>query len=156
MSDVVIHTYMLSPYGWTARYIAEGKGVDYRVADAHADAPSHRALHPFGKVPVLPHGDIVVYETLAIAHYLDRAFPGPALQPVDFLGQRTRRAAMGRVVNAYVFPVMKRLIEERMAGSWRAEPPDEALIASLQAPLAEQLVVIEQALAVNPFLVAIT
>jgi glutathione S-transferase len=152
MSGVIIHTYMLSPYGWTARYIAEEKGLDYRVVDARAATPSHRALHPFGKVPVLQHGDIVVYETLAIAHYLDRAFPGPALQPVDFLGQ-TDVLRWVSIVNAYVFPVMKRLIEERMAGSWRTEPPDEALIASLQAPMAEQLAVIEQALSANPFLV---
>ncbi len=33
---------------------------------------AHLALHPFGQVPVLLHGERRVFETLAICHYLDR------------------------------------------------------------------------------------
>ena len=31
--------------------------------------PSHLALHPFNRVPILRHGDFTVYETSAIVAY---------------------------------------------------------------------------------------
>lgn len=39
------------------------------------------ALHPFGRVPVLKHGALRIYETGAITRYVDCGFPGAALQP---------------------------------------------------------------------------
>ena len=40
-------------------------------------------LHPFGRVPALQHDDFVLYETNAIAAYIDDVFPGPKLTPAD-------------------------------------------------------------------------
>lgn len=40
-----------------------------------------RELSPTGKVPVLVDGDLVVWDTLAIAEYLAEQFPGKALWP---------------------------------------------------------------------------
>ncbi len=42
---------------------------------------AHRRLHPFCKIPILCHGDVVLCETLAIATYVDQVFPGQRLQP---------------------------------------------------------------------------
>ena len=42
---------------------------------------SHLALHPFDRVPIFQHGDFTLYETSAIATYVDEAFEGPALSP---------------------------------------------------------------------------
>ncbi|SMP04235.1 glutathione S-transferase family protein [Shimia sagamensis] len=39
--------------------------------------------HPFGRVPVLKHGDFTVYETGAITRYIERAFEGVCLVPDD-------------------------------------------------------------------------
>ena len=48
------------------------------------DRPAaYLTLHPFGRVPVLVHDGFALYETGAITRYLDRAFPGPCLQPAD-------------------------------------------------------------------------
>ena len=41
------------------------------------------AIHPFGKLPVMRHGDFTLYVFKAIATYLDCGFPGPALMPSD-------------------------------------------------------------------------
>src|SRR6185436_9015626 len=46
-------------------------------------APEIRAIHPFGKMPVLRHGDFQLFESKAIATYLDRNFPAPYLFPSD-------------------------------------------------------------------------
>lgn len=151
MSEIILHTQTLSPYGWTARICAAEKGVSHEVRDVDTTSPEHRKLHPFGKVPVLQHGEIVVYETLAIAHYIDRAFEGPALQPVDYRGQ-TDMLRWISIVNGYCFAVMNGLIKARMAPLVTGGPPDEARLAELREQLEPQVALIEQALSAHAFL----
>jgi glutathione S-transferase len=152
MTALVLHTERLSPYGWTAALVAAEKGVPYRLAPIVSGSPEHLRLHPFGKMPVLQHGEIVIYETLAIAHYIDRAFEGPALQPTEALAQ-ARVLQWISVVNGYAFPVMNQLIKARLASLWRGEPPDENLLDGLREALVHQLRLIDQTLAAHPFLV---
>lgn len=153
LSAVVIHTDLLSSYGWTARLVAAEKGVNYSVAHVGRGSSEIRRLHPFGKMPVLQHGEVIVYETLAIAHYIDRAFAGPALQPVGYQGQSEVLRWIS-VVENYMFPLMKGLIQERSAPSWRGDDePDEIALASMRAPLAMQLGLIDEALRGHAFLV---
>lgn len=95
----ILHGYRYSVYAWIARLVLREKGVahGWREIDPFVpDVPDqYRALHPFGRVPVLVHGDFVLYETFAIARYVDEAFAGPALQP---LGARAR-ARMQQIVS---------------------------------------------------------
>ncbi len=152
MNPVVIHTDRFSPYGWTARHVATEKGIEFSVADVGRGSPEIQALHPFGKMPVLRHGEIVIYETLAIAHYLDRAFAGPALQPIDCLGQSTVLQWIS-VVNSYVFPLLNGLVKERFAASQSGEQPNEANIAATLEPLAMQLGLVDRTVRDHRFLV---
>jgi glutathione S-transferase len=66
-----------SRYTRVVRMVCEEKGIDYVLA------PEVRAIHPFGKMPVLRHGDFELCESKAIATYLDLAFPGPRLIPSE-------------------------------------------------------------------------
>jgi glutathione S-transferase len=50
-------------------------------------------ISPVGKVPVLVDGDLVVWDTLAIAEYLADTYPGLALWPRD-LRQRARSRSL--------------------------------------------------------------
>lgn len=43
--------------------------------------PEFRRLNPFGQVPVLQDGDLVVAESVAILEYLEERHPSPALLP---------------------------------------------------------------------------
>ena len=64
----------------------EEKGADYRLnplAPGTQKGPEHLARHPFGRIPVLDHGDFRLYETGAILRYLDRILPTPSLTPAD-------------------------------------------------------------------------
>ncbi|MFD2838827.1 glutathione S-transferase family protein [Azotobacter vinelandii] len=61
----------------------------------------HLALHPFGKVPVLLHGERQVFETTSICRYLDAAFPQSSLQPHD-LAQRTEVDQWSAALALYV------------------------------------------------------
>jgi glutathione S-transferase len=67
--------------------------------------PEHLALHPFNRVPILRHGDFAVYETSAIASYIDEAFDGPRLTPQD-VRQRARMNQWISAVNSYYYPYM--------------------------------------------------
>jgi len=67
--------------------------------------PTHLALHPFNRVPILQHGDFTLYETSAIATYLDDTFTEPALQPKG-IRERARMNQWISAVNSYYYPYM--------------------------------------------------
>ena len=48
------------------------KNVTYTFRDLEPEMgkPTHLALHPFNRVPILQHGDFTVYETSAIVNYM--------------------------------------------------------------------------------------
>src|SRR5204863_1053325 len=94
MSDVTLYGFPRSTFVKVAELILIAKGVEYRFHDTETEMylPVHLKRHPFGRVPVLQHGDFVLYETSAIAAYIDDAFPGPKLSPAD----PQRRARMNQ------------------------------------------------------------
>ncbi len=70
----------------TARMACMEKGVPYTLTAARPHTPSVDAIHPFGKIPVMRHGDLTLCETKAICTYVDLAFDGPPLIPRDPVG----------------------------------------------------------------------
>jgi glutathione S-transferase len=128
MTDVVIHGLAPSTYTRTARLACEEKGVSHRLEPVEFGSARHLALHPFGKIPILEHGSIRLFETLAITRYIDEAFKGPALQPAD----PKARAVMTQWISAvldYVYPVVVRgLILPRLVFPSRGVPVDEAAV----------------------------
>src|SRR5579883_2550033 len=73
-----------SPYVRSALLGLEEKGAAWRIvalAMGEQRAPAHLERHPFGRMPVLDHGDFRLYETQAILRYLDRIMPAPAWTP---------------------------------------------------------------------------
>jgi len=152
MAAIVFHSLAESAYLWTAMHVADEKGVAYELKVLECGSSEHLGLHPFGKMPVLTHGELVLYETAAIAHYIDRAFPGPPLQPADPAGQ-AQVIRWISVVNAYVFPVMNRFMKEGLVRpNWGFEP-DRAFLADARGPLELQVRLIDEAVEADGFLV---
>jgi glutathione S-transferase len=151
MATITFRSMAESAYLWTAMHVADEKGVDYALEPLDMGSPEHLALNPFGKVPILRHGDVVLYETLAIAHYIDRAFEGPALQPADPLGQAHVLRWIS-IVNAYVFPTMNRFMKERLVRPAWGFDPDQAFLAGAREPLALQMRLIGEAVGEDGFL----
>ena len=86
MKDFIVHSIPGSPFGRAVLATLEEKGARYRLAPLTPQdmrTPRHLALHPFGRLPILEHGDFRLYETQAILRYLDRVLAQPALTPVD-------------------------------------------------------------------------
>src|SRR4249920_195701 len=72
-----------STYTRTACMVCEEKGIEYVLTEKPLHAPEILAIHPFGKMPVLRHGDLELFESKAIATYLDRSFPAPFVFPSE-------------------------------------------------------------------------
>ena len=102
MSDVTLFGFPRSVYVQMAGIVLTHKEVPYAFHDLETEmnTPSHVALHPFERVPILRHGDFMVYETAAIVRYVDDAFDGPKLTPGD-ARQRARMNQWISAVNGY-------------------------------------------------------
>src|SRR5256714_14515999 len=72
-----------SNYVWAVRMVCEEKGVQYEHKAERPHTPDVDAIHPFGKIPVMRHGDVELCESKAIATYIDRVFDGPKVIPED-------------------------------------------------------------------------
>src|SRR5205807_9256087 len=67
----------------TTRVALEEKGVPYTLTPARPHSPEVDAINPFGRIPVMRHGDFTLCESRAIIGYADRVFSGPKLLPDD-------------------------------------------------------------------------
>jgi len=118
-SDVILYGPGYSTYTRTARLALEEKGVSYRPVEVDflrgaAKTPEHLSRHPFGKVPVLEHGDLRLYETAAITDYIDNAFSGPPLQPKDVRARALMLQVIGITVSYVYAPMVGQILVERL------------------------------------------
>ena len=83
MAEVTVYGFPISTFVNIVRLILTHKNVtfDFHDLEPEMGGPSHLSLHPFNRVPILDHAGFRIYETSAIALYVDDAFDGPALQP---------------------------------------------------------------------------
>lgn len=107
MPNVTVFGFPRSTFVKVARLVLTEKGVDHHFHDTETEmhSPVHLRRHPFGRVPVLQHGDFWLYETSAIATYVDEVFDGPKLTPED----PRKRARMNQWIsnlNSYFYPEM--------------------------------------------------
>lgn len=73
-----------------ARMVCEEKGVANRLTPARPHSPEVDCIHTFGKIPVIRYGDFHLFESKAIATFVDRAFPGPSRAVSDRTNQSRR------------------------------------------------------------------
>lgn len=124
-----------SVYVRIARLTLAEKGVDYDLVPvdpfAEGGPPDwYRALHPFGRIPAFEHDGLRLFETAAIARYVDDAFDGPPLQPTT----PRERAVMNQIIgllDSYAYRAMVwDVYVERMSKPRRGVASDEARIAA--------------------------
>lgn len=131
MADITVFGFLHSSFVHIARLVLTHKEVPYDFHDLEPDmgSPKHLALHPFDRVPILRHGDFVLYETSAIVAYIEEVFPAPELQPDTVEG----RALMNQwisAVNSYYYPYMIYHVgHERNVFPLLGIPSDEKVVA---------------------------
>jgi glutathione S-transferase len=142
-----------STYTRAACMVCEEKGINYLLTETLLHAPEIFAIHPFGKMPVMRHGDVELFESKAIATYLDRSFPGPQLFPSD-----PRRAALTEQWVSLVNTVMDRTLIRTYLVAYIAPKtadgkPDRAAIEAVMPAVHEQIGVLDRAVAKGGHLV---
>jgi len=157
MNDFIVHTIPGSPYARAVLATLEEKRVPYRivpVVPGQNRSPAHLARHPFGRVPVVEHGNFQLYETQAILRYIDRCIPAPPLSPQD----ARSLARMDQLMNIndwYLFQgvanviVFHRVIGPRVFGL----TPDETAVAAAMPKAQQVFAELERLLADQSFFV---
>jgi glutathione S-transferase len=131
MAEITVFGFPHSTFVHIARLVLTHKQVPYLFEDLEPDmgSPKHLALHPFDRVPILRHGDFMLYETSAIVAYIEELFPTPALQPATPQG-RARMNQWISAVNSYYYHYMiYHVSHERNVFPELGIPSDEAVVA---------------------------
>ena len=133
------------------------KGVVYELVpiDIFAEeGPPHGYLdrHPFGRIPAFEHEGFSLYETGAIARYIDEAFEGPKLQPSD-VKERARCNQLISIADNYAYPqLVWGIYVERISKPNRGTVPDEAKIAAAVPKAEACLMAISKLMGTGPWL----
>lgn len=154
MADVEVYGAPISNYVRAVRVACFEKGIDYEFdperyksrEDFRSDA--HLRLHPFGKMPAFRHGDYVIFETLAILHYIDEAFDGPALRPADLVGRTQVLQWCSSAVDYIYGAAMRSYVIPIFFGGVAPEDLADAL-----PRLKEVTAIVDEAYSESPFLV---
>ena len=140
-----------SNYVWVVRMVCEEKGVPYEHKAERPHTPDVDAIHPFGKIPVMRHGDIELCESKAIATYIDRVFDGPKVIPED----PKSAAKVEQWVSLGNVEFDKLMIRQYVVGyAFPKEPgkPDMAAIGAAAEKMKPQVAVLDRAVADTGYL----
>jgi glutathione S-transferase len=123
-----------SVYVRSARLALEEKGVAYDLVPvdifaAGGPPPEHLTRHPFGRIPAFEHEDFTLYETGAIARYVDETYEGPPLQPACPRRRARMNQAIG-ILDSYGYRTLVwDIFVERVRATANGRTADEAKIA---------------------------
>jgi len=158
MGRPILHGPAYSTYTRSMRMVLAEKGADYDLAEVDMIAgahhrPDHVQRHPFERVPAFEHNGFALYETNAIAHYVDDAFPGRRIAPAD-IRRRARDQQIVEVINAYGYARIMHGIVLRYYFADKEKGPDTAAIAAA-VPAAEHVLgaIQDLMLGADPYLV---
>jgi len=107
MANLQILGMTQSNFVWVVRMACAEKGVPYDLVPARPHSPEVDAIHPFGRIPAMRHGDLELCESKAIATYIDRNFDGPKLIP-DEPAAAAKVEQWVSLINTQFDPVMMR------------------------------------------------
>jgi len=129
----MLYGFRRSVYVRIVRLCLEEKGATYALVEVDPFAAEglpagYRERHPFGRIPALEHDGFRLYETGAIARYVDEAFPGAALQPKA----PRERARMNQAISILDSYAYRPLVWDIFVARSRPNP-DEPAIASAAA-----------------------
>ena len=152
MTTLTIYGVPFSNYVRTVRMALAEKGVAYELKPCAPGFEDGDVRHPFGRIPFMRYGDLVLAESIAIIRFVERTFPGPSLWPGD-----SKQAALCdqwvSAISDYVHRICGVGISfPRLFAPVLQFPVDEAEIAAAAEKLPTCLAELERQLALTPYL----
>jgi len=157
MSEPIVFGAAYSVYVRIVRLALWEKGIPCRLQEVDVFAPDgppkdYLARQPFGRIPAFEHDGFRLYETSAIARYVDEAFPGPRLQPDDPKARARMNQIVGILGSHAYGPLVWDISVERIDAPREGRAPDEAKIAAALPRARLCLRVLADLMAGAPFL----
>jgi len=141
-----------SNFVWVTRIVCVEKGVPYTLVPAMPHTPDVDAIHPFGKVPVMHHGDVTLAESRAIIGYIDRAFDGPSLMPRDPIPAAQTEQWVSMVCTTIDPLWLRQYYAAYVMFGNKDGTPDRARIEAAIPKMASQFEIMDRAVAKTGFL----
>lgn len=155
MAAPIVYGPAYSTYVRTVCMALQEKQIAYKLIEVDITKgenrlPEHLKRHPFGKVPAFEHDGFPLFETGAIARYVDEAFGGPALQPKE-VKARARMNQVISVIDNYAYGcLIGAVVMQRLVAPLLGHEVDETVIREA-LPTAEQVLkVLQDLLGVQP------
>ncbi len=136
----------------TARIACMEKGVPYTLTPARPHSPEVDAIHPFGKIPVMRHGDLSLCETKAICTYIDLAFDGPPLMPRDPAGAARTEQWISMVNTGFDLTFARQYLRAYFFSGLPDGAPDRATIDTALPKMREMFALLDRELATRRYL----
>ena len=122
-----------STFSRRVRIWALEKGQDVELVPVDMVNREHkgdafRAMNPYGKVPVLKHEDLVLYESAIILEYLEARYPDPPLFPED-LNEQAMTSLHIKLCDTYLAPHVGTIIFPKRflpPERWKKDAMDQA------------------------------
>ncbi|HZU84612.1 MAG TPA: glutathione binding-like protein [Polyangiaceae bacterium] len=121
------------------------------LAKGEHKSADHLSRQPFGQVPALDDGGFALYESRAIARYLDEVLSGPKLTPSDAKGRALMEQWLSVETSNFTPHAMK-IVHQRLFNPMRGQPCDEAVVAEATKPTGRALDVIDRQLGKTRYL----
>lgn len=138
----------------TARIACIEKGVPYTLNPARPHTPDVDAIHPFGKIPVMRHGDVALCETKAICTYIDLAFAGPPLIPRDPVGAARAEQWISLVNTGFDLVFARQYLSAYFFSGLPDGAPDRAKIDAALPRMRDMFALLDRELASRSYLAA--
>jgi glutathione S-transferase len=157
MARLEIIGFDISNWVRAARIACEEKGVDYELttngmtAIGDIKSEKHLRLHPFGRIPAMRHGDVVLFETPAICRYVDSMFDGPRLVPEEPLEAARMEQWVSAMIDYVSRSIMGRCVVQYVLPKFTGKPIDRATIDAAIPDIRTHLGILTKALARGPF-----
>jgi glutathione S-transferase len=133
--------------------LCEEKGIEYTLTETRLAAPELFAVHPLGKMPVLRHGDVSLFESKAIATYLDRVFEGPEMFPPEPVAAALTEQWVSFVNTVVDRTFIRTYLYAYISARLGNHEPDRNAINSVLPELHRQISVLDAAVERTGFLV---
>ncbi len=114
MTRLTLYTAEVCPYAQRTRIVLCEKAIAHDQIEIDLEnKPAWLAeLTPTNRVPVIRHGDFILWESATVNEYLDASFPGIALQPLGERGRAVMRNEIRHFDNIFL-PIFYKLLFEQ-------------------------------------------